>query len=275
MMTCIKIFSILALVFVANSQLSCEAKCPVYVIDQGICASDGKIYTDLCRAQCKNPNNKEFFTCEFPFTWETRGECMKECENRVNTRHSNDTCPNYCPVYFKKNLICASNGRLFGDLCGANCFDESLSELFNCGELSDQDCQSKCYKAVFGLVCQDKCGAPAKNAKIFCATDGNIYDSLCKARCLGLNTHQDWVCEDRGYTNAKNCYVGCRNDLNCSKACCEEPIHHVCGQNGILYKNECELDCASQKALYAIARHSQDEIQRCKLYARNVLILNK
>lgn len=275
MKTIIKLISIIALAFITNSQLPCESKCPVYTIDQGICASNGKIYTDLCRAQCKDPNLKEFFTCEFPFTWETRGECAIECEKRVNTRHSDDSCVNYCPVYFKRNFICASNGRLFNDLCRANCFDDSLTELFSCGDLPECDCQSKCYKTVFALACQEKCDECSKPSQTFCANDGNLYDSLCKARCIGLNIHQNWTCANRGYKKEKDCYIGCRNDLNCSKQCCEEKINYVCGRNGIVYKNECELECGRQKALYIIKRHSPDEIQKCMIYARSVDILNK
>lgn len=254
------------------AQPTCESRCPVYAIDQGICASDGKIYTDLCRAQCKDRRLKEFFTCEFPFTWLSRASCAENCEHRVNTQHSDDTCTSYCPIYFQRQRICASNGRLFTDLCRAKCADKSLTELFDCGHLDDKQCLMKCRQTVFTSICQEKCAFLEKNKSgvLFCGTDGELYDSLCKAQCVDKHIQINWTCEERRLTNKDKCFVGCRTDFYCKEKCCESPSDYICAKDGLVYNSTCEMECQGQKALYVIKPFSTDEKAKCLEYSLKI-----
>ena len=251
------------------AQPTCESRCPVYAIDQGICASDGKVYTDLCRAQCKDRRLKEFFACEFPFTWLSRGVCADECEHRVNTQHSDDTCASYCPTYFQRHRICASNGCLFTDLCRAKCKDDSFTEVFDCGLLDDKDCLKKCRQAVFATACQNKCTflEKQKSKQLFCGTDGEVYDSLCKAQCVDKHIQVSWTCAERRLNTKEKCFLGCRNDFYCREKCCDAEFEYLCGKDGLVYNSNCELECQGQKALYVIKPFSTDEKNKCWEYA--------
>jgi hypothetical protein len=116
---------------------TCLNKCPVYFAAQSICASNGNLYTDECQAKCYDQSLVKLFTCDIPLTDENKSTCQKKCSEVIS-------CQTACPVYIKKQSVCASDGKLYVDECRAKCADLSLYQLFACGQLSDDLCLKKC-----------------------------------------------------------------------------------------------------------------------------------
>lgn len=57
---------------------NCADRCPLYKKTQGVCASNGRVYTDQCRAQCDDPRLQVWFDCDCPLD---RNKCRTRCSH--------------------------------------------------------------------------------------------------------------------------------------------------------------------------------------------------
>ena len=104
---------------------TCEQQCPVYKREPLMCASNGQLYMDLCRARCVDPSLTQILACPFPIN---RAQCQADCKART----SDDNGPRKC---FSK------------------CMRQSSGQ---CGPLNGQRkvncCNSKCKPKEIGII---------------------------------------------------------------------------------------------------------------------------
>jgi hypothetical protein len=136
---------------------SCESKCPVYIQAQGMCFSDGNLYTDQCRADCAKSNLKQLFTCKFPFNAEEAFICETECRKEASEAKVHEQCIAKCPSCESKNSFCGSDGKMYKSECHARCWDNNLTELFTCKHESEAECDVKCKAKADELICNKLC----------------------------------------------------------------------------------------------------------------------
>ena len=216
---------------------SCGLKCLLDHKKDPVCASDGNVYLSLCHLQCKDRQLYEIFTCGS----KSKHECASSCKARV----SQESCESKCPVYFSPNMICASDSELYMDICRAKCKNESLWEIMNCGSLSEFSCKQECNAKVKEIQCQTKCVAYPDNMPTFCATNGEVYDDFCKAKCLNCDIEFAWSCKQRGFlgNNRFFCAAACTKAIACKKTCVGSPYEAINGSNGVIYNSRCEAQC--------------------------------
>lgn len=304
---------------------SCEQKCPQYFVAQSICASDGNLYMDLCRAKCKDQSLSLVFTCTIPLTQTEAESCAKRCKKAI--RNSNDdfknnnnnkpskwdnidndivldidvvdkkdkkpshndkkhkkprkhrrhhrshgdsngrhhkhpiivvpgyplptppapTCESQCPIYARPNLICASDGSTYMDECRAKCKDRSLVEIFNCGLLSQAQCADKCKKDKEEKTCTSKCPIPSHNTLV-CASDGNLYSSVCAAKCKNQNLYGLFSC---GSLSKDDCAKTCKRKKDvqdCQDKCPKFKIRlmYWCANDAKVYDDLCKAQCVDK-----------------------------
>jgi hypothetical protein len=227
-----------------TSGVSCGSNCPVYIQAQGICFSDGNLYTDSCRAACADPKISSLFGCNFPFNTAEAARCDAQCKTTVKNY---DFCVSKCPIYFRKNTICASNGKLYMDECRAKCVDKNLLEVMNCNLLDDAVCLEKCQTAINESSCGSSCPVFIKKNTI-CASDGNLYESECKAQCHDTELVELFNC---GNKSDKSCKDKCIEQFtinSCQNKCpkLRRRLMYWCANNGIVYDDLCKAQCISK-----------------------------
>ena len=65
-------------------RLDCEDKCPTYSKAQAVCASDGNLYMDGCRAKCADPNLEVWFDCDCPLN---KKKCAIKCKHMYDEKN--------------------------------------------------------------------------------------------------------------------------------------------------------------------------------------------
>lgn len=65
-------------------RLNCEDKCPTYSKAQAVCASDGKLYMDACRAHCNDSSLDIWFDCDCPLNKE---KCAIKCQHMYDEKN--------------------------------------------------------------------------------------------------------------------------------------------------------------------------------------------
>jgi len=322
---------------------ACEKACPnVYIAAQGICSSDGKIYTDLCYARCYQEFASELFICKFPFDETERKRCaeecakvahdLKQCKNNDNLPIEFDDstvhkCIEKCPVWSKPTLICGSNGLVYLDECYAKCIDKDITQefgcsehgefdcsekcgaafrakdcsekcplllgqnqicatdgnlyagecrakctdsqnvsLFSCGSLCESDCKKECIRQKSILQCQNDCPKYKKRLMYWCANNGKVYDDLCKAQCIDKSIEFVFNCEDKGISTAEKdkCEKICSPQQSCEKQCHDQKTKYVCASDGQIYKNKCLALCNNLKVLFSVRRPDLKQKKRCQ-----------
>ena len=245
-------------------QPSCESKCPIYIKFNLICASNGKTYMDLCRAHCLDKSLTELFNCSLM----NPGECETKCIAAVECNQ----CKDKCPVYKRRNRICASDGKLYVDECQAQCENSSLAEVFNCGKLTDGECRKQCGPKAELFRCKEACPKLRRRLMYFCFNDGQVYDDECHATCVNRHNKLLFNCEDRGIftDNKPECDELCLKETTCQRKCKGAMKKWICGCDGELYENKCEAECAGHDVLYNVKEKNEHEVKRCK--NRSVLV---
>lgn len=218
-----------------RDQDDCEKKCPVYIQAQGVCFSDGNIYTDECRAQCADKSLKSVSKCRFPFNASEAKRCDEECKQK---------CVNHCPVYIKAQSICASDGSIYVDECQAKCSNHKLKEVFNCGHLNASQCAEKCEKTVKGDTCVSKCPIYKKSQQI-CASNGLLYIDECRAQCEDSTLVQLFNCDSK---KEGACKRECRTEakiFTCQSQCPRlgRRLMYWCADDGKVYDDLCKAQC--------------------------------
>lgn len=239
---------------------SCEQKCPVYVYANSICASDGKIYMDECRAKCARPINYELFSCNL--------QDPTQCANKCKLTAQSNICTKNCPIYAKAQTICASDGKLYIDECRAQCVDENNYRLFLCKSNDQKECQKQCNNEISRQKCESKCPVYIRFT-LGCGSDGNLYTDECRAKCKDPSLSLLFDC---GYpVDQEACSEKCTNyNQNPNKKCpqCEnDPIKRVCGYDGNLYDNACQSKCNSGGNFYEVLTSPDGKTRiQCKNY---------
>lgn len=157
----------------------CAEKCPWFAGQYQICASDGNLYAGECRAKCTDSENYSLFSCA------KLGEegCKKECAKQKSILN----CQNDCPKYKRRLMYWRANdGKVYDDLCKAQCVDKSIEFTFNCEDKGiSTDNKTKCEQICKPqLSCEKKCAS--HRTKHVCASDGVIYKNSCFAACKNL-----------------------------------------------------------------------------------------
>lgn len=248
-------FQILAL---SRTPISpCEQACPVYFRFQLQCASDGKLYTDLCRAQCVNKNNKILFDCGLR---PNRIECQKKCTKQVqNTPCPKSQCLSKCKKYFAPQAICASDRKLYMDLCRAKCVSPSLTQLFKCPyPLNNKKC---------ALDCKNYNRKPAKKCSdsgFVCSYEGRVFDNECDL----MNCSTDelrYRCAENGVWGYLSCKWICyqfkfnRNLKNCF----DNDNEYACFEDGLVRKDRCVPRAYNFKMKFVCKKNLHTCVKKC------------
>jgi hypothetical protein len=230
----------------------CLRKCPTHIIPQGICASNGKVYTDECTAKCYKKSAEALFSCLSPFNDEEEEHCKKNCLKVVEGRTDDSPCESFCPTHPDENKICGSDGKIYQSACHLKCKNSNLRELFSCTGLNHNDCDYKCGKRLSGDDCAEKCPVYFA-ANTICASDNQIYGDICRARCQNPNVWEVLNCNNQSeYSCKQECSTKLRSS-QCLQLCMSQPTENssFCATNGRVYDNFCRAKCSDDAISFA------------------------
>ena len=220
---------------------TCQSRCPVYKRAQGVCTSNGVVYTDMCQAHCIYPKLTKRFNCGFPYNYSA---CKLKCQDPVPPKPK-PTCQSKCPVYIRAQGICASDNNIYTDLCRARCVNPHLTMKFACGyPYFPSACKHKCRSSV---------APPAKCCRPYgwvCSYEGNVYPSECH-----LNQTKDEL-RFKCWQNDFNSRFGCQHICNafrndpCLKNCFDNEGEEICYQNGFVMRDKCLARCDRLRPLF-------------------------
>ena len=168
--------------------------------------------------------------------------------------------------YFRFQLICFDNGKVYGSTCHAKCARPYLKNLFDCGINPNFDeCSERCKAQVFGSPngnCESKCPlyfVPTSS----CFSDGNLYMDTCRAHCFDKSLTHRFTCKFPLNENVDSCRQKCKNTgtfpiplplplplpptQNLPSKCSKKKW--VCSYEGNIYLNECALNFQSKDEL--------------------------
>lgn len=230
----------------------CLAKCPDYLLPQGICSSNGKIYTDECRAKCFNPAYESLFTCKTPFDDVEKLRCTNLCENAAKTQPSFLSCSKKCPFATGKDRKCASDGQVYNSLCQMNCKNRMLYEVFSCENMSKAECKAKCTIKQNLDTCESNCPTYIALNKI-CASDAQLYVDICRAKCKNNSLWEIMNCDTM---SDFQCQAECQNKVKnsqCLSQCVVYPdgMPAFCSKNGKVYDDMCRAKCMDSSVEFA------------------------
>ena len=194
------VFMCMVSVYSRRIPQSCVSRCPNYFAPQEICASDGLIYMDECRAKCKNPSNVQLFRCKTVGSKTCRQRCKQQAENKEedcfpNQRPDQEPDCGYCadePIKY----VCGIDGIIYKNKCEAGCYAGNL--FYEIGPRYDGKDKITCERHLIKRVCQKSCVSTKAPVR---ASDGFIYKNKCIAECAGLK-----IVKKCG-KDVKKCYI--------------------------------------------------------------------
>ncbi|ODN03318.1 Agrin [Orchesella cincta] len=201
-----------------------------------VCASDGRTYLNKCILQVE--------VCMRGINMAHSGPCM-------NTTASRENCPTNCKYAPKDGPICGSDGNVYKSTCEM--------KFRTCGQGVVRTSLKRCQTTKH---CGDSCWRISKPT---CGSDGRLYHNGCAMKMKNCGKHVFEV-------PISHCVRDRRAENGCPKSstCESEPFSPVCGSDGLIYDNDCELrlmNCGPQK--YKVNQVSYEKCrekgEKCKI----------
>jgi len=204
----------------SNGTSSCPETCAGAARDGPVCGSNGNVYSNTC---------------------EMRRETCGENVVRADLRHCQTTkhCNHKC--FRISKLSCGSDGKLYNNVC------QMMRK--NCGKHVYEVPAPFCLNKLYRTKCPQDCREENRAGKPVCGSDGQLYASHCELEKLNCGfplTRYDQIVK----VPLKNC----KNKIQtCSRMKCSREVRYVCGNDGITYRNTCELQEATCRAGVQVA----------------------
>jgi len=213
----------------SNGTEVCPENCSGAERDGPICGSDGNVYTDSCHMAKA--------TCGQGVVAADRRHCQ-------TTKHCDDKC------FRISKISCGSDGKLYNNgcqmmrkNCGKHVYEVPAQMMRkNCGkhvyEVPAPYCLNKLYRTKCPVDCRDAVSKPV------CGSDGQLYANRCeleKMTCGFPLTRYEKIVK----VPLKMCLDKIQS---CSRMTCPRKEVTVCGNDGVSYRNLCELQEATCRA---------------------------
>lgn len=183
--------------------------------------------------------------------------------------NASDACTSSCSQTTNQAQVCASNGKVYQSLCHAQCESNDLYTLAFCenssssANASQSPCASQCQKAFELYSCLTQCSPQRNKGLLFCGSNGEPYNCICRARCYDSNVVSIFDCAAMGIGKNYLCNPKCRINLKCKNTCQNETQSYTCGHDGLIYGSMCEINCNGLQMVTAMQGNSSDDIQAC------------
>ncbi|XP_065352950.1 serine protease inhibitor dipetalogastin-like [Cloeon dipterum] len=175
-----------------------------------VCGSDGKTYHNKCFMMVA--------TCKTGAELSHLGPCTNITPHREN-------CPVDCESAPIDGPICGSDGNVYNHTCSM--------KLLTCGQgvvrTDKQHCKTTRH-------CREACW---RISKPVCASDSKVYPNVCKMKSKNCGKHVFEIpmkyC--KSLTQERNALP----TIDCPTTCDDEPVEKICGSDGNVYDNECDM----------------------------------
>ena len=280
-----------------EKEITLNKNCPDFCTEQyePICASNGKVYSNLCKM------NKEACENGLQLSISYRGECQ------VPTEEDKICFFTQCPEYYKP--VCATGGYSFSNECAmhkAACragLELSVEYEGQCQE-SNEECplDEDCFQFGPDLVCavseagdseeqshynmcflkQRECQQGKKLSVVnkgdcrcdilctadwdpVCGSDGKTYSNKCTMQAAACPKNLDITVAYEGECTE----VPEKRQVDCDKPCITRIFKPVCGSNGVTYNTLCDLEKAACKSEEEITMVSEGRCRQTTIGDKN------
>lgn len=196
-----------------NGTKTCPESCSTAERDGPVCASDGNVYASSCHMEKQ--------TCGQGVVPADRRHCQ-------TTKHCDDKC------FRISKISCGSDGKLYNNGC------QMMRK--NCGKHVYEVPAPFCLNKLYRTKCPVDC-SKAKSKPV-CGSDGQLYANSCeleKMTCGFPLTRYEKI--------TKVPLKMCLDKIStCSRMSCPREAVTVCGNDGVTYRNLCELQEATCRA---------------------------
>lgn len=156
--------------------------------------------------------------------------------------------------------ICAADGQTYPSLCHAQCASKDNYFYFNCAA----NCESECQKAVTFNKCVMACPREDDKNLLYCGSDGEPYNNICKAQCKNAAIAPVFICNSRYLYSKALCRPKCVRTLGCQQSCKNETsAGYFCANDALIYPTQCEVTCNSLQVGGNAAGNTQADLDQC------------